>query len=241
MELIVLGSSSKGNCYILDDGSEALILEAGVGLKSVKEALRFNVRKVVGCCVTHQHNDHSGYIKQYVGLFHTLALQCVWDAKGIRDSRAVSIAAGRSYRLGNFLVMPFEVEHDVPCVGYLINHPSMGLMVFATDTCNLDYTIPGLSHVMIECNYSVEALRQAIEDGRTDQSQVARLAKSHLEFASTKAFLGRNDLSNVAEVVLIHLSGNNADRGRFVAEIQALTGKPTYAAVPGMRIELPRL
>ena len=29
MELIVLGSSSKGNCYILDDGSEALILEAG--------------------------------------------------------------------------------------------------------------------------------------------------------------------------------------------------------------------
>ena len=238
MELVVLGSSSKGNCYILDNGNEALILEAGVGLKSVKEALGFNVRKVVGCCVTHQHNDHSGHIKHFVGQFHTLALQCVWEAKGIRDSRAVSIAAGRSYQMGNFLIMPFNVEHDVPCVGYLIHHPSMGLVLFATDTCTLDYTIPGLNHVLIECNYSVEALRQAIEDGRTDQSQVARLAKSHLEFASTKAFLNRNDLSKVAEVVLIHLSGNNADRGRFVSEIEALTGKPTYVASPGMRIEL---
>ena len=238
MELVVLGSSSKGNCYILDNGNEALILEAGVGMKSVKEALGFNVHKVVGCCVTHQHNDHSGHIKHFVGQFHTLALQCVWEAKGIRDSRAVSIAAGRSYQMGNFLIMPFNVEHDVPCVGYLVHHPSMGLVLFATDTCTLDYTIPGLNHVLIECNYSVEALRQAIEDGRTDQSQVARLAKSHLEFASTKAFLSRNDLSKVAEVVLIHLSGNNADRGRFVSEIEALTGKPTYVASPGMRIEL---
>ena len=111
-------------------------------------------------------------------------------------------------------------------------------MMFATDTCTLDYTIPGLNHVLIECNYSVDALTKAIADGRTDESQVARLAKSHLEFASTMAFLTRNDLSKVAEVVLIHLSGNNADEGRFVAEIQAKTGKPTYAAHPGMKLEL---
>ena len=32
MELRVLGSSSSGNCYILDNGNEALIIEAGIGL-----------------------------------------------------------------------------------------------------------------------------------------------------------------------------------------------------------------
>lgn len=238
MELVVLGSSSRGNGYILDNGNEALILEAGIGLKAVKEALGFNVRKVAGCCVTHRHNDHANYVKYYASMFYTLALQDVWEAKRFRGSRAVAVEVGATYKLGNFTVMPFAVEHDVPCVGYLIQHPSMGLMMFATDTCTLDYTIPGLNHVLIECNYSVDALIKAIEDGRTDQSQVARLAKSHLEFASTKAFLGRNDLSKVAEVVLIHLSHNNSDSGRFVAEIQALTGKPTYAATPGMRIDL---
>ncbi|MBQ7553302.1 MAG: MBL fold metallo-hydrolase [Bacteroidaceae bacterium] len=238
MELVVLGSSSKGNCYILDNGNEALILEAGVALKAVKEALRFNVRKVSGCCVTHQHNDHAGYISKYAGLFHTLALADVWRAKEYRGSHAVSVNVGQSYKLGNYVVMPFDVEHDVPCVGYLIHHPSMGLMMFATDTCSLDYTVPGLNHVLVECNYSVDALRKAVEENRTDVSQVARLAKSHLEFASTKAFLSRNDLSKVTEIVLIHLSGNNADEGRFVSEIQAMTGKPTYAAHAGLRLDL---
>lgn len=236
--MVVLGSSSKGNCYILDAGDEALILEAGIGLKDVKKALGFNVRKVAGCCVTHRHNDHAGHLKHYVGIFHTIALRDVFESKGVHDSHAVAIEAGRLYRLGGFLVRPFDVEHDVPCVGYLISHPSMGLLMFATDTCTLDYTVPGLNHVLIECNYSVDALRKAIEEGRTDESQAVRLAKSHLEFASTKAFLSRNDLSEVAEVVLIHLSGNNSDRDRFISEIQALTGKPTYAACPGMQLEL---
>ena len=117
----------------------------------------------------------------------------------------------------------------------------MGLLLFATDTCMLDYTVPGLNHVLIECNYSVDDLRRAIDEHRTDESQVYRLAKSHLELASTKSFLGRNDLGKVAEVVLIHLSGNNADSERFVHEIQALTGKPTFAAYPGLEIELPKL
>ena len=236
MLLTVLGSSSKGNGYILDNGQEALILECGVNIKEAKKALQFNIRKVAGCVVTHQHN-----ITKYADLFHTLALPEVWMAKGYSGTHAVSVESGKTYQIGNFMVMPFNVSHDVPCVGYLIQHPDMGLMIFATDTCELDYTIPGLNHILIECNYSVEALRRAIAEHRTDESQVARLAKSHLEFASTKSFLSRNDLSKVAEVVLIHLSGNNADESRFVNEIQALTGKPTYAAFPGLKVEINKL
>ena len=238
MVLKVLGSSSKGNGYILDNGSEALILECGVSLKEAKKALCFNVRKVAGCCVTHQHNDHAGYLDKYASIFYTLALPEVFSAKAFLGSHAVPVEIGRQYRMGGFLVMPFKVDHDVPCVGWLIRHPSMGLLLFATDTCMLNYTIPGLNHIMIECNYSVDDLRMAIADHRTDESQVRRLAKSHMELTSTKSFLRRNDLSNVAEVVLIHLSGNNADADRFVSEIQALTGKPTYVASPGLEIEL---
>ena len=45
MELKVLGSSSSGNCYILDNGSEALIIEAGIRFMEVKKALDFNISK----------------------------------------------------------------------------------------------------------------------------------------------------------------------------------------------------
>lgn len=84
MKLIVLGSSSSGNCYILDNGKEALIIEAGIRFQEVKKALDFNLRKVVGCVVTHAHNDHAKYIKAMVDSgFHTLALREVWTAKGV--------------------------------------------------------------------------------------------------------------------------------------------------------------
>ena len=66
MELRVLGSSSSGNCYILDNGNEALIIEAGIRFIDVKKALDFNIRKVVGCLITHQHNDHAKYAKAMV-------------------------------------------------------------------------------------------------------------------------------------------------------------------------------
>lgn len=55
MVLKCLGSSSSGNCYVLDSGKEALIIEAGIDFKSVKVALDFNVRKIVGVVVSHSH------------------------------------------------------------------------------------------------------------------------------------------------------------------------------------------
>lgn len=55
MRLIVCGSSSSGNCYVLDSGKEALIIEVGIDFKSVKVALDFNIRKIVGVVISHSH------------------------------------------------------------------------------------------------------------------------------------------------------------------------------------------
>jgi len=55
MKLEVLGSSSLGNCYILSDDNEALLIECGVSFNEVKKALNFNVKKIVGCVVSHSH------------------------------------------------------------------------------------------------------------------------------------------------------------------------------------------
>lgn len=39
MELTVLGSSSEGNAYVLQNAGEALLLEAGIPFKKVLAAL----------------------------------------------------------------------------------------------------------------------------------------------------------------------------------------------------------
>ena len=242
MVLKVLGSSSQGNCYILENKNEALIIEAGVRFIEVKKALGFDIRKVSGCLITHQHNDHAKYIKAMVESgFPTLALEEVWTAKGVTGSRAYCIERGKGYRFGRFKVLPFDACHDVPCVGYLIDHPETGRIMFLTDSCMCEYVFPGLNQVMIECNYSDAKLVEAINAGRTLPSQRERLMTSHMELNTCKGFLCANDLTNVANIVLLHLSDNNSDEKNFVSEIDRQTGKVVYAAHTGLEIELDRI
>lgn len=242
MVLKVLGSSSQGNCYILENKNEALIIEAGVRFIEVKKALGFDIRKVSGCLITHQHNDHAKYIKAMVESgFPTLALEEVWTAKGVTGSRAYCIERGKGYRFGRFKVLPFDACHDVPCVGYLIDHPETGRIMFLTDSCMCEYVFPGLNQVMIECNYSDAKLVEAINAGRTLPSQRERLMASHMELNTCKGFLCANDLTNVANIVLLHLSDNNSDEKNFVSEIERQTGKVVYAAHTGLEIELDRI
>lgn len=54
-KLITLGSSSVGNCYIIDCDNEQLIIELGVSWKDILKGLDYNLTKVRACLVSHQH------------------------------------------------------------------------------------------------------------------------------------------------------------------------------------------
>lgn len=65
MILQVLGSSSKGNCYLLEYKNKVLILDAGVSFKEVQKALNFNIENVIGVLITHEHMDHLKYTTDF--------------------------------------------------------------------------------------------------------------------------------------------------------------------------------
>ena len=49
MKLKCIATESKGNCYLLTSNSgETLILDCGIPVKAIKEALNWNVKDVVG-------------------------------------------------------------------------------------------------------------------------------------------------------------------------------------------------
>lgn len=236
MELKILGSSSKGNGYVLEAENEALIIEAGVKLLEAKKAVGFNISKVVGCIVTHQHNDHAGYVQEYAkaGVV-VLALSSVIESKKlVRNYKTIEV--GKGYMLGNFKVLPFEVMHDVPCVGYLIEHPECGKVLFVTDTYAMQYRFTGVTHWLIEANYADDILTDNILEGRIPQAMRRRLLTSHMELNNTKEVLISSDLSKTRNIVLIHLSDGNSDERRFIAECKAATGKCVVAANAGMVI-----
>lgn len=56
MRVNILGTGSRGNCYLLTDKADKVfILDCGVKTEIVKQALDFNIRKIVGCFVSHSH------------------------------------------------------------------------------------------------------------------------------------------------------------------------------------------
>lgn len=234
----MIGSSSKGNGYVLNGTTEALCIEAGTKLIETKKALGFNLQKVRGCIVTHQHNDHSRYVKEYADTgIRVLALADVLEAKGITRN-GMAITLGNVYKLGGFVVMPFAVQHDVPCVGYVIQHPECGKVVFITDTYACQYRFKGVNHYLLEANYSDNILNWNIASGTVSPAMRDRLLTSHFEIGNSVRFLLTSDRSQLQKVVLIHLSSGNSDEAEFVKKVREATGKQIYAAKAGMKINL---
>lgn len=238
MQLHVIGSSSKGNCYILESSSEALILEAGCKLMEVKKALHWQLSKVVGCAVSHEHNDHAGYAAEYAAAgIKVLALPAVQQAKGIKRN-AIAVELGKAYKMGSFVLQPFEVMHDVPCVGYMVKQQELGKLVFFTDTFACKYRFKGVSTYMVEANYYDELLEANIEAGKVPMLLRNRLMTSHMELHNTIGFLRSSDLSSVRNIVLVHLSAGNAEAARFEEAVMAATGLPAVAAREGLTMEV---
>lgn len=240
MRLNVLGSDSNGNCYILQTDKEALIIEAGVRFSEVKKALKWQLSKVIGAVISHEHNDHAKYVRDFVSNGITvLALPSVFKAKGINSlSFRKDIEPMHGYIVGGFKVFAIPVCHDVPCLGFIIEHEDMGRMLFVTDTMMLEYRVPGLNHILLEANYAEDILDAKIEAGSVPVSMKPRLIHSHMEIETAKGILRANDLSGVNEIVLIHLSNGNSDERRFIREVQEVSGKPVYAAVAGLELNL---
>jgi len=235
MTLKILGSSSSGNCYILEGKTETLILECGFSLPKVKQAINFNIQKVCAVLITHAHGDHAKYAKDFENVFPVYANKHVIETKGLK--RTTEIEAGKGFMCGNFKVLPFIAHHDIPCVGYLIKHSEIGTLLFLTDSFICEYSFKGLNHVLIECNYSDEALAESVKRG-LHWSVRERVMTSHMELQTTKKVLLQQSLDEVYNIVLLHLSSQNSDPVLMFNTIAEATGKPVVIARKDLELEL---
>lgn len=237
MKLKVLGSSSKGNSYILDNDSETLVIEAGVRLSEVKKAVGFSVRKIVGVLVTHEHGDHAAYINDYTKNGLDVFCSRGTASRFLTHHRLHKVQPGKLFQIGNFKVLPFDVIHDAEePFGYLIWHPETGNILFLTDSYYSEYTFKGLSNIILEVNYDPEILERNVESGRLSPKVKNRIITSHMGLNTAKDLLSANDLSQVNNIILIHLSDGNSHAENFKKEIEDLTGKMVTVADAGTEL-----
>ncbi len=241
MKLKILGSSSKGNCYLLVSETEALIIEAGIDVGEVKKALGFQITKVAGCIVTHEHGDHARHVNKYIEAgFDVYMTKGTAEAISFKNNRKpLLLKSDTVIYIGNFTVLPFKTEHDAnEPVGFLIKHKDFGTLLFLTDTYYSRYTFKGLNYLLIETNYCENIATERVCKGELLLTQWHRLRTSHLSIQTCKKLLSANDLSKVQSIVLIHLSDGNSNAKDFKKQVEELTGIPTTIADAGVEMEL---
>lgn len=173
LKFISFGSGSSGNCYYLGTATDGLMIDMGVGLRTLKKYSKdygISLSDVRHLLITHDHADH---IKS-VGSFSTELNVPVYATKlvhqGIDRNYIVYkkvpeplkkvLEVGHEVQIGEFAVKPFAVPHDATeNVGYEIIAEEI-VFVIITDagsvTDEMKECISRANYLVIEANHDVE-------------------------------------------------------------------------------------
>ena len=239
MNLKVLATGSRGNCYILETARGKILLDCGIRIQEIKEALGFDLTGVLGCLLTHEHKDHSKAAAELMALgIDVYTSAGTAKACGLIGHRLHTVEALERYPIDGAWICPIATQHDAKePLGFVVNCGGESLL-YATDTYYLEYRFSGLNYIIVECNYMTETLDHNIKAGRIPREFRRRLLKSHFALHNVVKFLKSSDLKHCRQIVLVHLSDGNSDALRMVGEIYLQTGVQTVAADAGMDIPL---
>lgn len=233
MEINVIASGSTGNAYIISDGQTSLLLDCGIPFRRIQEGCRFRTNDIAACLISHEHKDHSKaapeLIRRGIDIY---ASKGTFEACKLSGHRVHIIKELTRFEVGSFNILPFDVEHDAAePLGFLIYSNMTGeKLLYVTDSYYIKYKFPGLTHIMIEANYSLDILNDNIGTDPDMGARKRRLMESHMSIEHLEDMLRANDLSKVQQIYLIHMSSDNSDPDGFKDRIQRLTGAEVYIA-----------
>ena len=226
MKLEVVGSGSSGNSYVLTDNDHMLILDAGCKFQDIQKATGFNVLNIDGCLVTHSHLDHCKYVDKIAKTgvdcaTGVKAVQPIFEATGC----VLSTLSEKTWnRLGKWSVMPLEVNHDVPCYGYIVVSPTGGTLFYGTDFSYIGHngkevTLKGLNinHWLIAVNYTGEP-----EETEDKEQLKGHIYGGHSSLEYVKRYLTKSISDGCKTIIACHLSSSNADVRQIQKELKEL-------------------
>ena len=116
LSFISLASGSSGNCYYLGTPEYGLLIDAGIGARTIKKVLKDNgidLSQIIAVLVTHDHADHIKTVgvlgeKLNIPIYSTEGVH-----RGINKSRYVEDKLIQSKRVIEKEV-PVEVVKEVP-------------------------------------------------------------------------------------------------------------------------------
>ena len=215
MLLRTIATGSSGNSYVLiSNTGEILLLDLGVSEKTIKKGIDWKISNVVGAVISHGHKDHSLSVKD----FKSIGIPII--APYLGDSC-------KSMNIGGFTVKPFDLTtidgswthtnangEPCPIFGFLITHKEMGRMLYITD-CNLiKWRFRDINHILLGVNYDKDLI------DNEDSAKVNHVYRGHMSIDTACDFVKANNSKDLQNVIMCHLSKNNADKDLFIEKMK---------------------
>ena len=223
VRFISLASGSSGNCYYLGTDTYGILIDAGIGIRTIKKTLKdFNIlmESIRAVLVTHDHADH---IKAVGHLGEKMNIPVYTTARiheGINRSYCMTEKLSTSVRylekqvpmmLEDFRIESFEVPHDgTDNVGYCIEIDGK-VFSFLTDLGEITPTaadyISKANYLILEANYDEEMLKMGPYPQYLKERIMSRTG--HMSNSATAEFLAENITEHLRYIWLCHLSKDN--------------------------------
>ena len=251
LKFVSFGSGSSGNCYYLGTATDGMLIDIGVGIRTLKKNARdYGVRlnTVRHVLVTHDHSDHIKSVgvfccEYHVPVYATAKVHC-----GIEHNYSVqrkvpadmkrTVAPGEALTIGSFIVTPFAVPHDASeNVGYQIDVEGVSFVII-TDvgvvTDEVRQRIANAHYLIIEANHDVEMLQNGPYPAYLKKRILSE--NGHLSNVDCGQAVAENMTERLRRVWLCHLSeeNNHPELARKTVE----TILCSYGVIPGKDIEL---
>lgn len=228
MKIQVIASGSAGNCYHVTDGKTEFLIEAGVRIRDIQEALGYQMILLDGCLISHEHGDHIKAAKQLAAKgINIYGSQGTFEAANLKGHRFRKVEAKKPFLVGTTIkVTPIDVEHDAaePLAFIIYSTITKKTLLYVTDTQYVRYRIPEVNILLAECNYDKDTIMKNIAERRIPLVAANRVFKSHMSLDALLAMIKTVDADNLEEIWLLHMSNKNANQERIVKEVRRLTG-----------------
>jgi len=212
-----LGSGSSGNAFLIQRGDRTLMLDCGVGIRTVTKGLAnlgSSLASLDGILITHEHIDHVRTLPRMVG--HDIPIIATAGTAGmadVPDDQRMEILPDRPLQVAGFTIWALGVSHDAvqPC-GYLIEMAETRVTVLTDLGAWQDHLVEPIAAsdlIVLEANHDEEMLRRGPYPAHLKRRVASD--RGHLSNRASGAALAGLATASQAEpaVWLAHLSATN--------------------------------
>jgi len=218
IKVCALASGSNGNCYYIESGDEAIIIDAGISRRQIVERMKkkgLSPTKLKALFISQEHSDHYRGAKM---VHSKLNIPVYLTRKTVergfftmRPNTVEIFEAGKTVEIGSFKIHSFLKQHDAiePCSFRVeVANRNIGVFTDIGEACNNVKQHTALCDcIFLESNYD----EQMLVKGKYPPHLKSRVSGSngHLSNDQAADLIDQHASDKLKHILLSHISEDN--------------------------------